>query len=415
LLTAYEQYGYGGRPNPYDQRGPAPGGGGYGQARPYNPPAGPYTSQPYDNAPPAYGGAGYSTQPTIAHDPYGSNVEMQPLAPNASSMSRAGADPNAILDECRDIYAGIDAIEALFTELKRVQQRSLHEADSSTSSGGGRSNEVDALNSRIIAEFATLTKRVKGIRALRESTSPRNAPQVRNVQERLKRTRQMYLTLESEYERSLKADMARQYKIVRPQASEAEVREAVDDTSGGQIFSQALMQSSRRGQASSALHAVESRHQAIQKIERQMIELAQLFTDMEALVVQQEEAVALIEGKGEEVVVNLDRGNEELGKGVKSARAARRKKWWCLLICGELESLLCKKRFSEWGANEMAVIIILIVVVVVIIYFKVINPPKSKKRSIDAAASFSVKALEVAAWMPRGGRSVREGIWGSLT
>lgn len=64
-----------------------------------------------------------------------------------------------------------------------------------------------------------------------------------------------------------------------------------------------------------------------------MIELAQLFTDLENIVVQQDPLVQNIEQKGEEVQDNIVKANTELGGAVKSARAARKKKWICLGIC----------------------------------------------------------------------------------
>jgi t-SNARE complex subunit (syntaxin) len=136
--------------------------------------------------------------------------------------------------------------------------------------------------------------------------------------------------------------MVRQYRIVNPNASQAEVEAIVSDTSANQqVFSQALMNADRRGQSRQALNAVENRHAAIQKIEQQMIELADLFNQMEELVVQQEAAVTVIEQRGEEVVENIQGGNEHLVTGVNSARARNRKKWWCLLICGKLMLSLC--------------------------------------------------------------------------
>lgn len=66
-----------------------------------------------------------------------------------------------------------------------------------------------------------------------------------------------------------------------------------------------------------------------------MEELAALFQDMEALVVQQEPMVDVIDQKGEETKQHVEKGNEELSQGVVKARAARRKKWWCLLICSK--------------------------------------------------------------------------------
>ena len=65
-----------------------------------------------------------------------------------------------------------------------------------------------------------------------------------------------------------------------------------------------------------------------------MRELAQLFQDLETLVVQQEPAVTQIEQKGEEVTENVGKGNTELDGAIKKARAARRKKWICLGIVG---------------------------------------------------------------------------------
>ena len=115
------------------------------------------------------------------------------------------------------------------------------------------------------------------------------------------------------------------------------------------------MQSNRRGQAQSALQAVQGRHEAIQKIERQMVELAQLFQDMEAAVIEQEPAVMDIEQKGEETVTNLGQGNKQLDSAVDKARAARKKKWICLGISGTFPCLsewvdICgERRADNWG------------------------------------------------------------------
>ena len=66
-----------------------------------------------------------------------------------------------------------------------------------------------------------------------------------------------------------------------------------------------------------------------------MVELAQLFQDMEAAVVEQEPAVANVEGKTEDTVVNLDQGNKHLDGAVVKARSARKKKWICFWIVGK--------------------------------------------------------------------------------
>jgi hypothetical protein len=67
-----------------------------------------------------------------------------------------------------------------------------------------------------------------------------------------------------------------------------------------------------------------------------MVELAQLFQDLDTIVMEQEPLVANIEQKGEEVHDNVVKANEEIGGAIVKARSARRKKWWCLLICSKL-------------------------------------------------------------------------------
>lgn len=244
-----------------------------------------------------------------------------------------GGDPNAILNECREIDRGIDAIEQNLEQLRMLQQRTLDDADSSAGSATNR--QLDALSSETMAMYRGFTERVRQVKSNPDSRLPKNSPQVGRVDRRLKAAIQQYQQLESQFRRRMQDQMARQYRIVRPEASEEEVRAAVEDVSGGQVFSQALMQSDRRGQARAALSAVQDRHAALQKIERQMVELAQLFQDMDTLVMQQDVAVAQIEQKAEEVVENLDKGNEEIGVAVVTARKTRKKKWICLGICGK--------------------------------------------------------------------------------
>lgn len=257
---------------------------------------------------------------------------MAPLAQNAGSF--AGGNPNHILNECREIDRGIDDVERNLEQLRMIQKRTLDDADGSSSSAANR--QLDALSSETMALYRSLTERIRTIKSSPDSRTPKNNPQVSRVDRRLKAAIQQYQQVESQFRKRTQDQMARQYRIVRPDASEAEVRAAVEDTSGGQVFSQALMQSDRQGRARAALSAVQDRHAALVKIEQQMVELSQLFQDMDTLVVQQEAAVTQIEQKGEEVVDNLDKGNEEIGVAVNTARKTRKKKWICLGISSTL-------------------------------------------------------------------------------
>lgn len=323
-------YGYGGRANPYDQRSDS-------QPQSYGQPSSNYGQRQYGNAP-AMGG----------RDEYGSNVEMEPLTQNGAQYGQQ-SDPNAILNECREIDRAIDSIDLSLKDLKQTQTNLLNNPDAKSDK-----TKLDEKATETTAMCRSLAGRIKAIKMKPESGSPKNAPQVGKVDRRLQAVVMAYRTMDADYQGRLREQMARQYRIVRPEASEAEVRRAVEDNTEQQVFSQALMQSNRRGQAQSTLNAVESRHQEIQKVGRQMEELAELFEDMQNLVVQQEAAVVNIEMKGEEVVENMDKGTEQIGVAIKSARNARKWKWWCLGI---------------------TILIIIIIVVVVLIYKFVIQAP----------------------------------------
>lgn len=97
-----------------------------------------------------------------------------------------------------------------------------------------------------------------------------------------------------------------------------------------------LLQSNRRGQSQSALRAVQGRHEAIQKIEKQMVELAQLFQDVDAAIVEQEAPIMQIEDKMERTEQNVSGGNKNLDGAIKKARSIRKKKWICLGLGSKL-------------------------------------------------------------------------------
>ena len=279
-------------------------------------------------------------------------------------------DPNAILNGCREIDRGIDEIEASLGQLASLHKASLNEVNSSQQI----KREIDSLNANIMNLFRNFTGRLKSIKQQPDSGAPRNAPQVGRVGRRLRETQKSYNTIDAAYRDQLRDQMARQYRIVRPDASDAEVNKAVESPSDEPIFSQAMMQSDRRGHVRTVMSAVESRHEAIQKINQQMIELAELFQEMDNLVMQQDAAVTNIEMKGEEVVENMDKGTEQIGVAIQSARNARKWKWWCLGICGTSQNPFFYHLFLlliiSISLMEFSPVLIIVIIVVVILIYK---------------------------------------------
>ena len=149
-----------------------------------------------------------------------------------------GRDPNAILNECRDIDRGIDSIQRNLERLRFLQQRSIDDPDASQATQTNR--ELDSLSNETMTLYRNFGARIKAIKQQKESGEPRNRPQVGLVDRKLKSAINEYQQVDRDFRHKLAAQMERQYRIVRPDASDAEVREAVEDTSNQQVFSQAV-------------------------------------------------------------------------------------------------------------------------------------------------------------------------------
>lgn len=92
------------------------------------------------------------------------------------------------------------------------------------------------------------------------------------------------------------------------------------------------LKTNRSGQANSVLGAVRARHNDIQRIEKTLAELLLLFQQLDEQVVYQEEQVTRVEEQTENVTKDTTGANAHLDQGIKSARRARKLKWWTLGI-----------------------------------------------------------------------------------
>ena len=151
---------------------------------------------------------------------------------NYGGQPAQSADPNAILNECREVDRAIDDLNSQLKQLQNVFGQVLARPDMP-------SGEINDLSSQIMTSYRNLVNRVKNIKSKPESGSPRNAPQVGKVDRRLKRTLETYQNIEAEFRKNSKAAAARQYRIVAPNATDPEVEAAIENPEAP-IFQQAV-------------------------------------------------------------------------------------------------------------------------------------------------------------------------------
>jgi syntaxin 1B/2/3 len=149
-----------------------------------------------------------------------------------------GNDPNRLLNEVRNIDRAIDEAQGSMDRLKMMQKRAVDETNPSSNSPVQQ--EVHGLTEDIHATFTRLTSRVKQLKQDPESGNPRNSAQVGKVDRRLRGMLNTLQQQDRDYRKDLKDRIGREYRIVRPDASDAEVREVQEDLNNTQIFSQAV-------------------------------------------------------------------------------------------------------------------------------------------------------------------------------
>jgi len=299
--------------NPYaEQAVSAAPGGNYNQ----------YGAQQHNQT---YGGNQYAQQPQ-AGNPYAQQQQQygqqEQYAMGGVGNGQQGGD---FWSELTNTNQNLTLLQEQIQAVRSAHQKSLSATDS------GATMQVDQLNSeaKITREqcknqIKQLFRMAKGDRAMKA--------QVETVKSRFTGLLNEHQVVEKEFRKKVKDRVERQYRIVNPQATEEEVRE-VTESDNPQVFSQALLNSNRYGAARGAYREVQERHAEIQKIEKTLTELAQMFSEMAMLVEQQDETIVNVEGQAQGVDSDVKAGLQQTEKAVASARAARRKKWICFWIC----------------------------------------------------------------------------------
>ncbi|CAD6574831.1 MAG: Plasma membrane t-SNARE, secretory vesicle fusion [Cyphobasidiales sp. Tagirdzhanova-0007] len=142
---------------------------------------------------------------------------------------------------------------------------------------------------------------------------------------------QEYREVEAKSRDREKARGERQIRIVKPDATQEELRYALESEQGSQVFANAL-QPGRNADARNVHREVQERREALKKIAETMIQLQQLFEDMAMMTEQQDEPIQYIEATAVKVETTVQKGNEHVVKAQVSATKARKKRVCCFWV-----------------------------------------------------------------------------------
>ncbi|ORY57278.1 SNARE domain-containing protein [Pseudomassariella vexata] len=281
---------------------------------------GQYQNNPYSQGPEAEQGYGYDQNQGHEMQPYPQDSNPVGSLSQQDFLQRIGL----LRDEIGTLTKNVQAIASL-------HQRALAESDNGLSAQQLERlvSETQALNRGIRDQLKFLatdaSRTTDGSEALKNR-------QVNTIKNDFECELKNYQKEESSYRQRYRDQIARQYRIVNPEASDDEVRQATEADWGNEGVFQTALRTNRTGQATSVLGNVRARHNELQKIEQTLIELASMFQDIAVLVEQQETPVQTAEQNAENTTKWTEEGNVHVGKGIKSARNARKWKWYCLLL-----------------------------------------------------------------------------------
>lgn len=270
-------------------------------------------------------------------NPYGNNSYEMGNYNKYSSGSGTGSNEDdfvTYMNEINDINNSLDQYSNLVNLVSNKQRNFVQELDLNEEDADYNSKQIDALVSESQSLQNDLKNRIKNVQTqAAQSKDQHKMDQAESCRKRFLEIIQEYRVVESNNREQTKVQAERQYRIIKPDASDDEVRAAVEDGNSQQYFQQALMQSNRRGEARTVLNEVQVRHRELLKLEKTMAELTQLFHDMEEMIIEQDQPIQQIDEQIHTAQHDIEQGVGHTNKAVTSAKKARKKKIWCLVIC----------------------------------------------------------------------------------
>lgn len=267
-------------------------------------------------------------------------------APAVSMEEEAMQMPN-FYTQVEEITGNTRRIEEYTGELERLHKQALNTATAEESSHV--SAEIDAFTGRINSysnKNRTLLKNMEVENEQLKDIAPRGSGHMRM---RLDKHRQLVSSflnatkrlqkLQQYYRERYRQQLERQYKIVNPGATAEEIAKVTSDESGAQakIFASAV-----REDAKKTLAQMKDRFADVKLIEKSILELHQLFLDLQTMVVQQGDVINKVEYNVDKIDEYNEGAAQDMKLAVEYQKSIWKKKWIItVIICVAIFIVFC--------------------------------------------------------------------------
>ncbi|GJJ71036.1 hypothetical protein EMPS_03386 [Entomortierella parvispora] len=244
-------------------------------------------------------------------------VEMAPL--RGDSLSQFFQETEVISSKIQQFQSNINEVDQLFTRNLNARNdlEGAKQLEEMTRATNNLSNEI-------LDRLRALTESNRGVRTRDEYD--RRKLRTSTLSQEFKDALVRFQNVQVQNGQKSKDTVARQYRIANPAATEDDIRRLVDEDQSG-AFSQQLLQQSRGQQA---FAAVQSRQKELHSLQESIVELAQLFKQMEVLVSDQQLQFDEVEGSVDRAGQDIEKADGQTRLALNSAYAARNAKWLAL-------------------------------------------------------------------------------------
>jgi syntaxin 1B/2/3 len=240
-------------------------------------------------------------------------------------------------EQCEEISNNTKKVEMFTSELDKLHKQALTTTGSEASSD--TSSKIDIITAKVNqlsnqsrntlkaidlenSQLKEIAPPASGHMRMRESKHRALATAFLNATKKLQK-------LQQNYRDKYKQQLERQYKIVNPNATPEEVAQVTKDMEGAQakIFATAVKDDAKR-----TLSQMKDRFQDVKTIETSILELHQLFLDLQTLIVEQGDIINRVDYNVDHTLDYTDEAAADMKLAVEYQKSIWKKKWIMIVL-----------------------------------------------------------------------------------
>lgn len=270
------------------------------------------------------------------------NVQGNDIEAGDDASRTEGVNLDKFFDDVENVKKDMADVEKLYKRLQESNEESKTVHNAKT---------MKELRARMDGDVSQVLKRVKLIKGKLEALEKSNATNrrvpgcgpgssadrtrtsvVSGLGKKLKTMMDDFQGLRARMNEEYKETVGRRYFTVTGQKADDELIENLISSGESESFMQKAIQEQGRGQIMDAISEIQERHDAVKEIEKNLIELHQIFLDMAALVEAQGQQLNDIESHVAHASSFVRRGTEQLQDAREIQKESRKWYYYAVLL-----------------------------------------------------------------------------------